>query len=166
MIPRKSHLDNENGFTLIEALIAMVVLAIGIFSLYSMQVTSIQNNSKASNITLASNWGAEKVEEILSLPYDNLIDTDGDGTAQDSDDDGLDDVIPINDFGLDDIAEVVGPAGPDGKVTSPDGNFTVFWNVAPDVPLPGTTTVRIHVQDNNQKMLNPVTIEYVKEGPI
>jgi type IV pilus assembly protein PilV len=156
-----TNVTNNKGFTLIEALVAMVVLSIGIFSLYTLQVTSIQNNSKASNITIASNWGAEKIEEIISTPYEDLIDTDGDGTDQDADNNGIDD--SNNDFGLNDIT----PAdGPDGNETSPDGHFTVFWNVAPDMPLEGSTTIRIHVQDNNQKMKNPVTIQYVKEGPI
>ncbi len=155
----------EDGFTLIEALIAMAVLSIGIFSLYSMQMSSIQNNSKASNITIASNWATEMVEQVLSMPYDDLNDTNSIGTSNGTDQDtsapfGIDD--DGGDFGLD----AVTAATSDYNQTSSDGNYSIFWNVAIDHPIAGSKTVRVHVQDNNRKMNNFVTIRYIKEGPI
>ncbi len=75
-------LARENGFTLIEALVAMVVLTIGILSVYAMQITSINSNSKSSHVTYASNWAAQRIEQIISTPYDDLVDTDGDGTVK------------------------------------------------------------------------------------
>ena len=163
---------NENGFTLIEALVAMVVLTIGILSIYSMQVVSIDSNSKSSHVTIASNSAAELVERIISTPHDDLIDSDGDGTNQDNgapfglDDDG-------GNFGLDDLTL----ATADGQATS--GDYSVFWNVAEDYPVIGVKTVRVYVQDNNPDMNNLVTntrtnsvtnrlvtIQYFKEGPL
>ena len=167
-------IKSQNGFTLIEALVAMVVLTIGILSIYSMQIFAINSNSKASHVTIASNWAAERVEQITSTPYDDLLDIDGDGTNQDAnapaglDDDG-------GNFGLDDLTQ----ATADGQAVSTEGDYTVFWNVAVDVPVAGTKTIRIYIQHNNQSMNNivtnnitnsvtssMVTLQYLKQGSI
>jgi type IV pilus modification protein PilV len=154
-------IDN-NGFTLLESLIAMVILSIGILSLYSMQITSIQQNARASNITIASSWGAEKIEEIVNIPYKDLLDRDGDGTNQDSDHNGKDEKDGGN-FGLDDITTT---SRPDGRQDSPGGNYTIFWNVAVDHPITGSKTIRVHVVDNNKKMKNVLSLQYIKQAPI
>lgn len=66
---RTNTLNTENGFTLIEALIAMVILSVGILSLYSMQITSITGNSKASRLTTAATWNMDQVERIIGMDY-------------------------------------------------------------------------------------------------
>ena len=168
-------LRREDGFTLIEALVAMVVLTIGILAVYSMQIFAIQSNSNSSNVTIASTWAATRVEQVIATSYDDLIDTDGDGTNQDSDADGVDDVGINNNFGLDDLTA----ATADGNATSAEGDYTVFWNVAVDLPLAGVKTIRIYIQDNNLTQNNIVTnnitgsvtnslvtVQYLKEEPI
>ncbi len=152
----------NSGFTLIEAIIAMAILSIGIISLYAMQITSIQQNNRASNITIATNWAAEKTEEIINMPYDQLLDVDGDGTNQDPNDKGIDEVGGGN-FGLDDVTAA---ETPDGQQVSPDGNYTIYWNVATDHPIPGNKTVQVNVIDNNQQMKNVLSVQYIKEEPI
>jgi prepilin-type N-terminal cleavage/methylation domain-containing protein len=59
----------ENGFTLIEVMIAIVVLSIGIFSTYHMQVSSIQGNANASRLTGASTLALDQIEQILSWDF-------------------------------------------------------------------------------------------------
>lgn len=66
----------ENGFTLIEVLIVMVVLGIGIFSLYSMQIRAIKGNAKAQAITAGSNTIRDTVEQMLGKDFN-----DGDFTV-------------------------------------------------------------------------------------
>lgn len=148
---------SQGGFTLIEAIIAMGVLAVGIIAMYSMQVTAIDGNHKAYVITTASNWAATEVEDILSRPYDDLEDVDADGTNQDSDEDGIDD--DGGNFGLDDVTDI----SADGTLTSSDGQFTIFWNVAEDTPMPRTKTIRVHVQDEKGVMQNIVVFDYIKQ---
>lgn len=70
---RTTTLNTESGFTLIEALVAMVILSIGIFSLYSMQLTSIHGNTKASRITTAATWNMDQVEQIVGMDYSDAI---------------------------------------------------------------------------------------------
>lgn len=62
-------LNNNNGMTLIEVIVALAVLAIGILSLYSMQIGAINGNAIASKITESSNAAQDKIEELLSKDY-------------------------------------------------------------------------------------------------
>lgn len=135
-------MHDQAGFTLIEILIAVVVLTIGLLSANAMQVSTIQGNSQANRISESSNWAGDKIENLLGLDYDDpdLDDDDGDGTDQDGDDDGVDD--DGGNFGLDEIVN------PDGSETSADGNYTVSWNVAVDYPMPNIKTIKIIVSHN------------------
>lgn len=169
------------GFTLIEAMVAMMVLTIGILAVYMMQINAIDGNYRSSHVTIASNWAAQRIEQIISMPYDDLVDTDGDGTDQDADGDGVDDDTDgVNDavdgnFGLDDTTA----ATADGNATSPDGEYTIFWNIADNFPVAGVRTIRVHIQDSNPGLNNfvrnnttgtstnsIVTMQYVKQGNI
>ena len=51
------------------------------------------------------------------------------------------------------------------KVTD-DGFYTVFYNVAEDVPLPKAKTIQVIVRDNTRRMQNTVTMQYIKNGNI
>ena len=63
--------NNEKGFTLIEILIAISIFAIGMLAVASMQVSGIQGNGIARALTGASSWAADRVERLISLPYDH-----------------------------------------------------------------------------------------------
>jgi len=68
---------SAEGFSLIEALIAMFILTVGILSLYSMQINSVRGNSRANLITESSTWASDQVEYLLALDYDHADLTDG-----------------------------------------------------------------------------------------
>ena len=153
-----SHLLNNKGFTLIEALVALFVLTIGILTLNKMQITSIRGNANASGITSSSNWAAAQIEQLLRLNYDDPLLDDGDGDGTDQDDapnDGVDD--DGDDFGLNDIG-----AGADGTLTSPDNNYSIFWNVAVDEPMPNLKTIRVIVTRNFYGLQKQVALDYCK----
>lgn len=152
----KPSINNTSGFTLIEAIIAMLVLVIGIFAMYSMQVSSLQGNARANYITQASTWASDKIEEITNLAYDDLLDTDGDGTGQDPNSDGIDN--NGGDFGLPDATA----ATADFSVSSPDNLYTVFWNIADNHPMENLKTVRIIVRYNAWGQSRSVTMDYIK----
>lgn len=147
---------NTDGFTLIEAIIAMVVLVIGIFSMYSMQVSALQGNNRANHITEASTWASDRIEDITNLAYDDLLDKDGDGTGQDADNDGVDN--NGGDFGLPDATT----ATADFSETSPDNLYTIFWNVADNHPMENLKTLRIIVQYKAWGQSRKVTMDYIK----
>lgn len=63
---------NNHGFTLIEALIAMVILTVGILTLITMQTSSIKGNAKARGITIAANLSQDRIEQLLGQKYDDV----------------------------------------------------------------------------------------------
>ncbi len=158
--------QSESGFTLLELMIALVVFAVGILGVYSMQMTAIAGNSRSRMVSQAALLGADMVETFASYEYnhqaliddddgDNLTDNDGDtdsgdGTGKDLDNDGQDDTG--GDFGLGD------KTSPDGMIVN--GVYTVYWNVAVDQPLPDVKTIRIIV--DSQLDINDVEMTFVK----
>lgn len=57
------------GFTLIEVLIAIVILSFGILAVSSMQISAIGGNYAAMQVTEATVYAADKIEEIMRLGY-------------------------------------------------------------------------------------------------
>ena len=166
----------DQGFTLIEAVIAMAVLTVGVLALQMMQARSIDENSLADGITIKAMIAASVIERIMSLPYDDplLGDTDGDGSNQDSDFDGVDDDTDgdVNtthrdeEFGLHHRQCCPGNVDPRGNVVAacaadPDAEvadqcdffdgYDVYWNVAVEHPLYNTRTVNVIVVDQADK---------------
>jgi type II secretory pathway pseudopilin PulG len=60
----------EAGFTLIEALIAIVVLVFGIIAVTNLLVVAAASNSIANASTVATNQAVEALEELKATPYD------------------------------------------------------------------------------------------------
>lgn len=75
--------EGQKGFTLIEIIIAMFVFTIGALGVATMQISSIQGNTKGRSITEASVMGTNVYEELFTLPYNHalLLDVDGNGAA-------------------------------------------------------------------------------------
>ena len=64
---------DSQGYSLIEVLIAMAIFAIGILALFSMQINSTQSNALARGMTEDYTCAVDKVEELLTLPYDDNL---------------------------------------------------------------------------------------------
>jgi prepilin-type N-terminal cleavage/methylation domain-containing protein len=148
----------NQGFTLIEVIVAIAVLTIGILSLYSMHVSSINGNATASNLTTRSNWASDRIEILLSRPYghSDLEDVDKDGTNEPVDANGND--SDGGSFGLDDDTSVTA----DHRDASPDGRYTILWNVAVDTPVPNSKTIRVIVTSLDRGVTKTVPLTYIK----
>ncbi len=59
----------QNGFTLIEVLIGLVLLAIGLLAIAGMQITSVRGNFFSKNLSEASVLGQDRLEELRNRPY-------------------------------------------------------------------------------------------------
>ena len=71
-------LKKEDGFTLIEVLIALTIFAVGLLAVAVMQTSAIKMNSTAGKLTTLSTWGMDKIEELSALPYfDPSLDSAG-----------------------------------------------------------------------------------------
>ncbi len=154
--------NSEQGFTLIEVIVAIAVLTIGILSLYTMHVSSINGNASASNMTLGTNWASDRVEILLSRSYghSDLEDDNGDGTNQPVDANGID--TDGGNFGLDNAT----PATADGRDASPDNRYTILWNVGIDTPVPNCKTIRVIVTSQDRGVTKTIPLTYYKNEQI
>ena len=64
---------NDNGFTIIEMLIAMSIFAIGFLAVASLQISAGKSNRTASDITNAVNIASDRMERLMSISYDNAF---------------------------------------------------------------------------------------------
>lgn len=68
----------ENGFTLVEVLIAIVILSLGMLSLASLMPTTIKSANYGKNTTMAANLAQQKIEDldrVASSNFDNVVDS-------------------------------------------------------------------------------------------
>jgi type IV pilus assembly protein PilV len=69
----KSSMSIEEGFTLIEIMIALVIMSIGLTALAAVQISAIRGNAFSKRMTTAVSIADEKIEQIKSIPYANII---------------------------------------------------------------------------------------------
>lgn len=144
-------MQEEKGFSLIEIMLGIAIFMVGMLGIALLQISSLKNDAFSNRLAEASTLGSAKLEELSGLPYDhaNLLDGDGDGTGQDTDDNEVDDddegtpIDNVNNFGLDDN----NPAEADGiqNVSIDTRNYTILWNVADDQPVLNSKTVKVFI---------------------
>lgn len=132
----------QQGFTIIEVLVAIAILTIGILAMVTMQATSIKGNATANRISEATTWGADQVEQFFAKDFDDVTDIDADGLA------GLNDSECCKN-GNDPAGVTVTDCSAKADVCLAQGGYFIYSNVAEDEPLteaPKTTkTIRVIV---------------------
>ena len=136
-----SCITRERGFTLIEILIAMLILGIGFMGLANLQISCINGNSNSSRLTKAIILAQDKMEELKSLNPDHpdLADSNPGNNGNLKQSIGSDDIDHREDH-----VNIKG----ESNQTAPDSNYgayTRIWNVADDTPFPGRKTVVVIV---------------------
>ena len=66
-------LNQERGFTIIEALIAQVILLVGATAIWSMFVVGSRLNAESEDKTVAANIAQLKVEEIMNTRFRYIV---------------------------------------------------------------------------------------------
>jgi type IV pilus assembly protein PilV len=62
---------NEEGFSLLEVLTAIVIISFGLIGVAGMQVVATRTNTTANTLTRATTIVQDTIEELLAVPFGN-----------------------------------------------------------------------------------------------
>jgi len=62
---------SESGFTLVEALVAIVILAVGLIAVTNLLVVAATSNTTANHSTAATAIASRVLDTLKALPYDD-----------------------------------------------------------------------------------------------
>ena len=113
--------QKDQGFTLIEVLIAITIFAVGLLAVAAMQISAINVNSTAGQITTRITWAQDKLEELMALPY--------------------------SDPWIEDLGDPPSGTDSDGNAhqeTTSDG-YTISWTVTDNTPISSTKLITVAV---------------------
>jgi type IV pilus assembly protein PilV len=154
-------LANQNGFTLVEVMVALAIFTIGILGVNAMQLAAIKGNATANVISQATTWASDRVEILSGLNYtdSDLDDADGDGNT------GLNDAECCSDGNDPDGTAVTGcTAKADG--CEAQGTYSIYWNVAEDVTFPDIKNINVIVTKLDRGVPKSVTVSYMKSNSL
>jgi prepilin-type N-terminal cleavage/methylation domain-containing protein len=136
------HTGNNQGFTVVELMVAVVITVIAFAGLATMEIACINGNSIASNVTTGITLAQDKMEDLMSLNVDD----------PELDDNNVSNNADLRE-GIEDFADVGSLATADDghreenidAKGNPGGMYTRFWNVAEDTPIDGQKTLVVIV---------------------
>lgn len=126
----------QAGFSMVEMLVAILILAVGLLGLAELQITAMKTNSKSGSIVASSTVAQMAVEEIMAVKtksnylYDNMINVKVDPFQNWPND--PDDISFLDNGAVD--------ADGDG-----DDDFLVTFSSTPDAAGEGITEIDITV---------------------
>ena len=150
-------IQNQNGFSLIEAMIAMVILSVGLMAVGLMQIGAMKGNSNALGRSDGVAMAQSQLDTLRCLPFNDPLLTDNGSTINAGRAVGgvFDDTLAAHTIG-----EVAGINGQ---------QYTIFWNIDDnDIDGDGdidTKTIRLFTYWTDQKFgLNRVIVTSVLGG--
>jgi len=69
--------DHEQGFTLIEALIAVIILIVGLVAVAQLLAVAAASNSTANQTSAAAAVASQELERLQTIPIGQLVPTTG-----------------------------------------------------------------------------------------
>jgi type IV pilus assembly protein PilV len=70
-LQRKCFTGRQQGWTLIEILVAIVVLTVGLLAVGTMQISAIRGNFMGGNTSIALTLASQKMEDLFNRDYDD-----------------------------------------------------------------------------------------------
>ena len=144
-MPSKKENDNR-GFTVVELLVAVVVMTIAFAGLATMEIACINGTSIANNVTTGITLAQDKLEELHTLALDDPELDDNNASNN------VDMRAGVEDFTTQGAVASADDGHRDVDIDSdgnPGGMYTRIWNVAEDTPTEGQKTVVVIVTWQN-----------------
>ena len=129
-------MQDDKGLTLLEVLVAMVVLSLGLLALTKMQLTAIQVNAASGRLTQGTAIAQDKVEQLMASPYDDAE---------------LDDQTPVKE-----VTTYTEKRLAEG--------YTITWTVDQDNPAVGVKTINVNVTWSNRGRKKTFDLAFFKES--
>ena len=139
---------HEEGFTLIETMVALAIFLIGIIGCYTLQIRSSSSNALANSVGASATWATYAVEGLLAKDYADP-DFNDDGPPAFAGIAGLDATEGNADGVL-----YIRPDGSTSAVAAANDLYSVSWNIVEGTAaaagsgqpvLAGTKQVRVVV---------------------
>src|SRR6185295_18668426 len=70
----RANVRSEDGFTLIEAVIAMMVTVVGLVSIAGMFTLAMKTNASTRNFTTATTFAQDRLEQLGAASFQKLVD--------------------------------------------------------------------------------------------
>lgn len=70
---RRQGRDAQSGFTLIEALIAMIILVVGLVAIANLFVVAMSSNQIGNYTTVTTSIASDIMEKLKALPFTSLV---------------------------------------------------------------------------------------------
>lgn len=146
-------INNQKGFTLLEVLIAIVLLTVGILAAGLMQVSALGGNSLADRTTHASTLASGAVEEIMNMGYnDPLLEATVNS-----------DLVNPNEASI--LSSDLEDLDINFPAQQPEG-YEVFWQVRDDYPFVDCKTIRVMVRRSDRGVMRIVAFDMIRKRPI
>lgn len=65
--------QKQEGWTLIEVLVAVVILCVGLLAVGTMQISAIRGNFMGGNTSIALTLASQKMEDLLNRRWDGMF---------------------------------------------------------------------------------------------
>ena len=141
---------DSRGFTLVELLVAVCVMAIAFAGLATMQIACINGNSIASNITTGMTLAQDKMEELKSLDFNDPELADNNVTNYLNLEDAIDDSSIVGNNANSDDGHREEDIDAEGNA---GGMYTRIWNIADNTPTTGMKTTVVIVAWTGHKVI-------------
>ncbi len=137
---------NNQGFTVIELMVAVVIVVIAFAGLATMEIACVNGNSIAGNVTTGITLAQDKMEELKSLNLndpklnDNNVSNNADLRAGVKNFSNVGNSATADDGHREEHIDAKG---------NPGGMYTRFWNIADNTPIDGQKTLLVVVTWKN-----------------
>lgn len=131
----------QDGFSIVEVMIAIVVLVVGLLGVAAMQTKAIQTNVFAGRVTEGCAVGEAWMEWIMKQPYDRIaaLDVNPADTASTALTMPCDSATAIENFQTWGLGAFTEEQLPNVRA----GGSAMTWRITANYPIENTTTVEI-----------------------